>query len=368
MSDGFTSFKASGQLFTVYDRYQLIKTMGHGAYGVVVSVSDSHSGKSYAIKKCHNVFEYPEDAKRILREMKLMRTFDHPNVIRMIDLIPPPPGASTFEEIYIVQELMDTDLRRIIESPQNLTIDHIKYFVAQILRGLHYLHSANVIHRDLKPENILARHDCRLKICDFGLSKVHHDYEEEKGAAHTQYVTTRWYRAPEIMLNVVQYTKSIDVWSAGCIFAELFSRSPILRGADYRDQLNKTFDLFGTPTPAEMDIITSAGAKRFCEGLPRKAPVPMEQIFPRFAHEQAALDLLKRMLIPHFPSRITIDDALGHPFISSLRDPAQEKTADFQPYDTSFEQEDLDKPRLQELMWDEMRTHNPQLGALPKFR
>jgi mitogen-activated protein kinase 1/3 len=359
----YQNFKAAGQMFTIESKYKLMKIMGHGAYGVVISAKDTMNGQEYAIKKCHKVFEYPEDAKRILREMKLMRAFDHPNVIRMVDLIPPPPGSSVFEDVYIVQDLMDTDLRRIIESPQSLSMDHIRYFVCQILRGLRYLHSANVIHRDLKPENILARHDCRLKICDFGLSKVHLEEEE----THTQYVTTRWYRAPEIMLNVVNYSKSIDVWSVGCIFAELFTRRPILMGSDYRDQLQKTFDMFGTPTTPELEIITSVGAKRFVQGLTPKRPVPMEQLFPAYANEPQALDLLEKMLKPHHPSRISVDDGLAHPFISSLRDPMYERVADFEPYDTAFEHENLDKPRLQELMWGEMMSLRPSLAPM-RFR
>lgn len=355
----YTSFKAAGQTFTIDARYRLMKVMGHGAYGVVISAQDKNTGQEYAIKKCHNVFDYLEDAKRILREMKLMRTFDHPNVIRMVDLIPP-EGSGSFDDIYIVQDLMDTDLRRIIESSQSLSMDHIRYFVCQILRGLRYLHSANVIHRDLKPENILARHDCRLKICDFGLSKVH--LEEEN--THTQYVTTRWYRAPEIMLNVVNYTKSIDVWSTGCIFAELLTRDPILKGKDYRSQLKATFDMLGTPTNSELDIITSVGARRFVEGLPPTKCKDFGELFPKYAHEKEGLDLMRAMLSTYHPTRISIDDALGHPFISSLRDPAQEKTADFAPYDTSFESEELDKSRLQELMWGEMKAFRPSLPNL----
>lgn len=357
MSGKLQEFRAAGQSFQIDDKYRLMKVMGHGAYGVVISVKDQNTGQEYAIKKCHKVFEYPEDAKRILREMKLMRTFDHPNVIHMVDLIP--PEGPTFEDVYIVQDLMDTDLRRIIESPQQLSLDHLKYFVCQILRGLRYLHSANVIHRDLKPENILARHDCRLKICDFGLSKVHHDDEY----THTQYVTTRWYRAPEIMLNVVNYTKSVDVWSVGCIFAELMTRKPILMGRDYRDQLKKTYELVGTPSSDEIELITSAGARRFLQSLPPQPPRPLQQLVPAYANEPEALDLLRRLLTPHYPARISTDHALDHPFIQSLRDPVQEKTADFEPYDTSFESFDLDKPKLQELMWEEMRSLRPELPA-----
>jgi mitogen-activated protein kinase 1/3 len=355
----YHSFRAAGQGFTVYDRYNLDRVMGHGAYGVVVSVTTA-SGEKYAVKKAHGVFTYNEDAKRILREMKLMKLFNHPNIIRMVDLIPPPPGSTNFEDIYIVQDLMDTDLRRIINSSQELSVNHLKYFVCQILRGLKYLHSANVLHRDLKPENILARHDCLLKICDFGLSKL---VDEEEDYTKTQYVTTRWYRAPEIMLNVVNYTRSIDVWSVGCIFAELITREPIIKGKDYRDQLTKTFDLFGTPSGPHLDIVQSVGARNFVKNLPQRRARPMEMIFPSYRNEPEALDLLARMLTVHHPDRITVDEALAHPFLASLRDPTQEGVCENSSYDSSFEGEELDGARLRQLMWDEIREIHPEIPS-----
>jgi serine/threonine protein kinase len=116
---------------------------------------------------------------------------------------------------------METDLHRIIYSRQPLTIDHIQYFVYQMLRGLKYIHAANVLHRDLKPSNILVNSNCDLKICDFGLAR---GVEDEQSGELTEYVVTRWYRAPEIMLACQDYSKAIDVWSVGCIFAELLAR------------------------------------------------------------------------------------------------------------------------------------------------
>jgi len=146
----FHEFKANGQSFVVPTRYALIRPIGHGAYGSVISAQDSVSGKKVAIKKIRRAFDDKVDAKRILREIKLMKKFVHENVIRIIDLLPPSPSADEFEDVYIVQDLMETDLHRIIYSRQPLTVDHIQYFVYQILRGLKYIHSANVLHRDLK--------------------------------------------------------------------------------------------------------------------------------------------------------------------------------------------------------------------------
>ena len=174
MSEEYHKFKASGQTFDVPIRYELVKPIGHGAYGVVISALDKISGKKVAIKKVQKAFEDAVDAKRILREILLMKKFFHDNIIRIIDLLPPPPDAEEYDDIYIVQDLMETDLHRIIYSRQALTIEHIQYFVYQILRGCKYLHSANVLHRDLKPSN--------------------RGLEDEQAGALTEYVVTRWYR------------------------------------------------------------------------------------------------------------------------------------------------------------------------------
>lgn len=167
----YHSFKASGSQFEVYSKYSLIRPVGHGAYGVVISAMNEESKTKVAIKKIPKAFNDVIDAKRILREIKLMKRFDHENIIRIIDLMPPPVTTEEFEDIYIVQDLMETDLHRIIYSRQPLSIDHIQYFIYQLLRGLKYIHSANVLHRDLKPSNILLNSNCDLKICDFGLAR-----------------------------------------------------------------------------------------------------------------------------------------------------------------------------------------------------
>lgn len=135
-----------------------------------------------------------------------------------------------FNEIYITQELMEADLHQIIRSEQPLTDAHYQYFVYQVCRGLKYIHSANVLHRDLKPGNLLVNADCELKICDFGLARGLTDTTD--AGFMTEYVATRWYRAPEIMLAFRNYTKAIDMWSVGCIMAELLGGKPLFKGRD----------------------------------------------------------------------------------------------------------------------------------------
>jgi mitogen-activated protein kinase 1/3 len=164
---------------------------------------------------------------------------------------------------------METDLHRIIYSKQPLTIDHIQYFVYQILRGLKYIHSANVLHRDLKPSNLLLKSNCDLKICDFGLAR---GVEDEQSGGLTEYVVTRWYRAPEIMLACQEYTSAIDMWSVGCIFAELLARTPLFPGDDYIAQLRLICEKMGRPAEKDLDFVTSERAKRFMVGLPSKPP------------------------------------------------------------------------------------------------
>ncbi len=164
-----------------------------------------------AIKKVVNAFDDLIDAKRILREVKMLRHFKHENVIGLRDLVPPPEDES-FNDIYIVLDFMETDLHKIIYSKNELTDEHIQYFLYQILKGMKYIHSANVIHRDLKPSNLLLNSNCDLKICDFGLARgVKEDVDYEL----TEYVVTRWYRAPEVMCSCQEYDSKIDVWSIG---------------------------------------------------------------------------------------------------------------------------------------------------------
>ncbi|KAE8709512.1 Mitogen-activated protein kinase 7 [Hibiscus syriacus] len=156
-------------LFEIDTKYVPIKPIGRGAYGIVCSSINRETNEKVAIKKIHNVFENRVDALRTPRELKLLRHIRHENVIALKDVMMPTHRTS-FNDVYLVFELMDTDLHQSIKSSQPLSNDHCKNFIFQLLRGMKYLHSANILHRDLKPGNLLVNANCDLKICDFGLA------------------------------------------------------------------------------------------------------------------------------------------------------------------------------------------------------
>lgn len=176
---------------------------------------------------------------------------------------------------------MEADLHQIIRSEQSLTDAHYQYFVYQICRGLKYIHSSNVLHRDLKPGNLLVNADCELKICDFGLARgIATISDSQDPGFMTEYVATRWYRAPEIMLSYRSYSKAIDIWSVGCILAELLGGKPLFKGRDYVDQLSQILRVCGTPDEATISRIGSEKSQMYIKTLSYTPKVPFRKVYP----------------------------------------------------------------------------------------
>jgi len=255
------AYRIKGEKFVLYDYYTPTRILGKGAYACVCEALNKKTGRTVAIKKNKGVFQDLCDAKRILREIKLMMHFDHDDIIGLIGVIPPDEDElDTYNDVYLVMMRMETTLAKVITSKQKLTERHYQFFVYQMLRGLKYIHSAGVIHRDLKPENILINGaDCNLKITDFGLAR---GVYKEDNINLTEYVVTRWYRAPEVMCSAKQYDVKVDVWSVGCIFAELLIRKPIFPGGNHIEQLKIIFAILGTPEPGSLDWIKTPEAKK----------------------------------------------------------------------------------------------------------
>lgn len=265
-------------------------------------------------------------------------------------------------------ELMESDLAAIIRSNQPLTDAHFQSFIYQVLCGLKYIHSANVLHRDLKPGNLLINADCELKICDFGLARGFSANPEENAGYMTEYVATRWYRAPEIMLSFQSYTKAskwfkcligsslhlliilVDIWSVGCILAELLSGRPFFKGRDYVDQLNQILHILGTPNEETLVRIGSPRAQEYVRNLPFMPKKPFPQLFPNANPD--ALDLLERMLAFDPSSRISVEQALEHPYLQIWHDASDEPDC---PTTFNFDFEVIEEiPQLRQVILDEV--------------
>ncbi|KAG8146289.1 hypothetical protein E2320_012647 [Naja naja] len=287
-----------GQVFDVGPRYTNLSYIGEGAYGMVCSAYDNLNRVRVAIKKI-SPFEHQTYCQRTLREIKILLRFKHENIIGINDIIRA-PTIDQMKDVYIVQDLMETDLYKLLKT-QHLSNDHICYFLYQILRGLKYIHSAN--------------------ICDFGLARVA-DPDHDHTGFLTEYVATRWYRAPEIMLNSKGYTKSIDIWSVGCILAEMLSNRPIFPGKHYLDQLNHILGILGSPSQEDLNCIINAKARNYLLSLPYKNKVPWNRLFPNA--DPKALDLLDKMLTFNPHKRIEVEEALAHPYLEQYYDPSDE--------------------------------------------
>ncbi|XP_010556563.1 PREDICTED: mitogen-activated protein kinase 4 [Tarenaya hassleriana] len=347
----YVQYNVYGNLFEVSRKYvPPLRPIGRGAYGIVCAALNSETGEEVAIKKIGNAFDNIIDAKRTLREIKLLRHMGHENVIAIKDIIKP-PQRENFNDVYIVYELMDTDLHQIIRSNQQLTDDHCRFFLYQLLRGLKYVHSANVLHRDLKPSNLLLNANCDLKIGDFGLARTKSETD-----FMTEYVVTRWYRAPELLLNCSEYTAAIDIWSVGCILGEIMTREPLFPGKDYVHQLRLITELIGSPDDSSLGFLRSDNARRYVRQLPQ---YPRQNFAARFTNmSHGAVNLLERMLVFDPSRRITVDEALCHPYLAPLHDINEEPVCAM-PFSFDFEQPTLTEENIKELIYRESVKYNP---------
>jgi len=363
----FREKKNKKECFLLANRFLPAKLVGKGAYGVVCSAIDKETSQPIAIKKIKIVYDQkhvPRQAylKRTLREVKILRLLsrgaEHNCVLNFQQLCC--PLTPLFEDVQIVLPLLDLDLSEIIRSGEKLSADHCKFFLYQMLSAIRYIHSAGIIHRDLKPRNILVNANCDLRIADFGLARWVESDDSPDDQHMSDYIATRWYRAPEVMLTYKTYTKAIDIWALGCVFAELLTGRAIFPGKHEKDQVKRIVAIVGSPSELTLEECTVKASRRFVRSLPITRGKDFKTLFPKA--EKFERTLIKQMLTFDPEKRPSADDLLNESYFSLLyvgQDPVFENH-DLMRREMAFEKVKTKDPyKLYELLQDEVLCQFP---------
>nr|ADC54265.1 putative p38 mitogen proteinkinase [Hydroides elegans] len=337
------------EVWEVPVKYTDLVPIGSGAFGQVCSALNSESNTSVATKKLSAAFQSSVRAKQIYRKLKMLEHMNHENVIGLLDVFTPASSLDDFDELYFVTPLLGADLNNILKQAE-LSDDHVQFIVYQLLRGLKYIHSAGIVHKDLKPSNVAVNENCELKILDFG---------RDTGAldAMPGYVATRWYRAPEVMLNWMQHNQKVDIWSVGLYHGRVLTGKALFPGNDHIDQLTKIMQLVGKPSDSFLHKISSANARNYITSMPGWTKKDFGEYFPNGSPE--ATNLLEHLLTLDPEERFTAEQALAHPYFAKYQDTKDEPSS--KPYDHSFEKKDLDLPAWKKLVYEETQNFKPHI-------
>ncbi|KAI8921752.1 kinase-like domain-containing protein [Entophlyctis helioformis] len=322
--------------------YELDKKIGEGTFGEVAIGRHKATGAVVALKRIlvHNEKEgIPITA---LREIKILKALNHPNVITLREIAYKAGDRNRRERgtVFMVFPYMDHDLTGLLENPQvRFSPGQIKSYMRQLLEGIRYLHKNRILHRDMKGSNILIDNEGHLRIADFGLART---FVETDHKGYTNMVVTRWYRPPELLMGATKYTTSIDMWGVGCVFGEMLRRRPILTGADDMDQLDKIFMLCGTPDdetwPGYRGLpMLDAAAGGLVSSFKTRHRRSILDKFPPHHYAPTTVRLLDGLLVLDPARRLTADQALVHEYFYVAPAPARPGTADFEKWPTSHE-------------------------------
>lgn len=290
-------------------RYERLQELGSGSYAVVYKARNRETDEVIALKKLRFGFDEQGLPSSTLREISLLKELKHANIVELKDII---YGFGT-NNVYVVLECMDCDLRHLLDADRQLEMRQIKSFLRQILLAVNYAHMHCVMHRDLKPQNILVDvSHTNVKVADFGLARSF----LPPFKAYTDKVVTLWYRAPELLLGVSSYSTGIDMWSVGCIFAEMLTREPLFRAESEIGLLHKIFEALGTPNDNMWSGVERLAHYR--DNYPQWQPKDWAVLVPRLAGDQLGINLLSSMLTYDPEARISAAQALKHPWFEDL--------------------------------------------------
>lgn len=285
--------------------FSKLEKIGEGTYGVVYKAQDKNLNRVVALKKIRLKKETEGVPSTALREISLLKELNHPNIVQLEDVV------YCDQKLYLVFEYLDLDLKKLLDKKQSgLSIRTAKSYLYQLLSGLAYCHSRCILHRDLKPQNLLVDTEGNIKLADFGLARAF----AVPLKVYTHEIVTLWYRAPEVLLGAKVYTTAVDVWSIGCIFAEMLTKRPLFPGDSEIDQLFRVFRTLGTP-----DEETWPGCSKLNDykaSFPKWAPQDMTTLLPNLDLE--GHDLLIKLLTYEPESRLSAKRGLVHPFFQDV--------------------------------------------------
>ena len=297
----------------IIKRYELLNKVRKDDNGIVFKAKDKKTMEIVVIKKCIDAFHNATDSRRTYREIMILQEINgHENIIRLLNVI----KSENDKDIYLVFEYMETDLSTVIKANILDTI-HRQFVMYQLLKALKYIHSGEIIHRDLNPNNILINADSYIKVCGFRLARSLTS-SSGKDRVMTDYVGTRWYMAPEILLGSGQYGAKADMWSVGCIFGELLGGKPMFPGTSTLSQINKVLEIIGKPNKADIESIHSEIAKTMLETIVVSKTKSLRALYPKATPVE--LDLLNKLLQFNPNKRINVIQALEHPYVADFHD------------------------------------------------
>lgn len=288
------------------EKYESLGMVGEGSYGMVLKCRHRESGQLVAIKK----FIESEDDKMVkkiaMREIRMLKQLRHDNLVNLIEVF------RRKKRLYLVFEFMDhTVLDDLDRSPGGLEEDKVRRILFQVLRGIEFCHLHNIIHRDIKPENILVSKSGVVKMCDFGFART----LAKPGEVYTDYVATRWYRAPELLVGDTNYGRAVDIWAIGCLFGELLTAEPLFPGESDIDQLFHIIKCFGYLTARHQEIFHK---NPLFERLRLPVVSEVEPLEKRYARlSPVAVDFMTRCLQLDADDRPTCSQLLKHDFFTS---------------------------------------------------
>ncbi|KAF8372746.1 pmk-3, partial [Pristionchus pacificus] len=355
-----------------------IEYLGGGSYGNVAKARAVIRGDgriaTVAIKKMHHPFGSVNTARRVFREIRLLQLMRHDNVIRAVDLYSPDKNLASFGEMYVVTEYAGPTLYEVLKNQRemgvvHLQLEHVKFILYQLLRGLKYIHSANVMHRDLKPSNLSLTSSCDLTVLDFGLART----VEQVPHGMSTYVMTRWYRSPEVIYwKIGSYDKQADVWSVGCIAAEMLIGHPLFPGESTNQQYDMITALCGAPDPELLHKISQIEdnnngmirqvIERLSLGRQRK---DFFQYFRSFVPDlpDDAISFIDQLLQLDPERRLTVEQALQHPYLVEYRDEKDEPTV-AEPY-TLEDNVEYTISDWRRIIWNEIQAYRGDEGSPP---